>query len=119
MYCSGIAFKEGSGATVITAEDIRQNARGRQLAYWVTNDSCPPSPGCELRSKSPNPAASGVSFADVWQFAQSPRSSQAAAPRTTATMETVTLLVAKLSDCARPLARLRQLLQNRDFSAPG
>jgi len=93
-------FKEGSGATVITAEDIRQNARGRQLAYWVTNDSCPPSPGCELRSKSPNPAASGVSFADVWQFAQSPRSSQAAAPRTTATMETVTLLVAKLSDCA-------------------
>ncbi len=53
MYCSGIAFKEGSGATVITAEDIRQNARGRQLAYWVT------------------------------------------------------------------LGRLRQLLQNRDFSAPG
>jgi Domain of unknown function (DUF1906) len=73
VYCSGIAFKEGSGATVITAEDIRQNAGGRHLVYWVTNDSCPPSPGCVLRSKPPNPAASGVSFADVWQFAQSPR----------------------------------------------
>jgi Domain of unknown function (DUF1906) len=73
VYCSGIAFKEGSGATVITAEDIRQNAGGRQLVYWVTNDSCPPSPGCVLGSKAPNPAASGVSFADVWQFAQSPR----------------------------------------------
>ena len=66
-------FKEGSGATVITAEDIRQNAGGRQFSYWVTNDSCPPSQGCVLPSKPPNPAASGVSFADVWQFAQSPR----------------------------------------------
>ena len=73
VYCSGIAFKEGSGATVITAEDIRQNAGGRQFSYWVTNDSCPPSQGCVLPSKPPNPAASGVSFADVWQFAQSPR----------------------------------------------
>jgi hypothetical protein len=73
VYCSGIAFKEGSGATVITAEDIRQNAAGRQLAYWVTNDLCPPSPGCVLTGKPPNPAASGVPFADVWQFAQSPR----------------------------------------------
>jgi hypothetical protein len=72
-YCSGIAFKEGPGATVSTAEDIRQNAGGRQLVYWVTKDSCPPSPGCVLSSKPPNPAASGVSFADVWQFAQSPR----------------------------------------------
>jgi Domain of unknown function (DUF1906) len=73
VYCSGIAFKEGPGATVITAEDIRQNAGGRQLVYWVTKDSCPPSPGCVSSSKPPNPAASGVSFADVWQFAQSPR----------------------------------------------
>src|SRR5207302_2343304 len=72
VYCSGIAFEEGSGATV-TAEDIRQNAGGRRLAYWVTNDSCPPSPGCALGSKPPKPAASGVPFADVWQFAQSPR----------------------------------------------
>jgi hypothetical protein len=75
VYCSGIPFKEGSGATIITADDIQHDAGGRQLAYWVTNDSCPPSPGCVLPSKVPNPAASGVPFADVWQFAQSPRRS--------------------------------------------
>lgn len=73
VYCSGIAFKEGSGATVITAKDIRENAAGRQLAYWVTNDSCPPSPGCAFPREPPHPNTSGVSFADVWQFAQSPR----------------------------------------------
>jgi hypothetical protein len=72
VYCSGIPSKEGGGATVITAEDIRQNAAGREMKYWVTNDACPPSPGCEL-SHRPSPAASGVAFADVWQFAQSPR----------------------------------------------
>jgi hypothetical protein len=72
VYCSGIAVKEGSGATVITAEDIQQNANGRQLEYWVTNDSCPPSPGCALPDKPPNPSASGVPFADAWQFAQPP-----------------------------------------------
>jgi hypothetical protein len=72
VYCTGIAFKEGSGATVITAEDIQQNANGRQLEYWVTNDSCPPSPGCALPDKPPNPSASGVPFADAWQFAQPP-----------------------------------------------
>ena len=73
VYCSGIAYKEGSGATVITAEDIQQNASGRQLVYWVTNDSCPPSPGCVLSGKPPTPSASGVPFADAWQFTQSPR----------------------------------------------
>jgi hypothetical protein len=75
VYCSGIAFKEPySGALVITAEDIQQNAGGRHLAYWVTNDSCPPSPGCILpRGKPPNPSVSGVPFADAWQFTQSPR----------------------------------------------
>lgn len=76
VYCSGIAYKEGSGATVITAEDIRQNEGGRQLTYWVTNDSCPPSPGCVFQGKPPSPSASGVSFADVWQFTQSPRRTQ-------------------------------------------
>jgi hypothetical protein len=73
VYCSGIAFKEPSGATVITAKDIQQNAGGRQLEYWVTNDLCPPSPGCVLPGKPPSPSASGVPFADVWQFTQSPR----------------------------------------------
>lgn len=73
VYCSGIVAKESGGATVITAEDIRKNAGGRKLMYWVSNDACPPSPGCAFRKKLLIPAASGIPFADVWQFAQSPR----------------------------------------------
>jgi hypothetical protein len=73
VYCSGIAGKEKSGAGVITAEDIRENAGERQITYWVTNDACPPSPGCVAQAHPPLPGASGVDFAEVWQFAQSPR----------------------------------------------
>src|ERR1017187_8011111 len=73
VYCSGIPAKEKSGDRVITAEDVRQNARARDIAYWVTNDACPPSPGCAVPPRPLSPSASGVPFADVWQFAQSPR----------------------------------------------
>jgi Domain of unknown function (DUF1906) len=45
IYASGVAASEGHGVTVITAEDIQQNAGGRNIVYWVTNDACPPSPG--------------------------------------------------------------------------
>ena len=72
VYCSGIPAREDRNTTIITAEDIRANAQGRSITYWVTNDSCPPSPGCTA-SNPPNPAQSGVSFADIWQFVQSPR----------------------------------------------
>lgn len=71
VYCSGIAFKEDAKTSVISAADIRQNAGGRDITYWVTNDACPPSPGCTLAK--PSPSASGVGFAEIWQFAQSPR----------------------------------------------
>ena len=77
VYCSGIVFKEASGASVITAENIRQNAGGRKIAYWVTNDACPPSPGCT--TKAPLAKESGVDFADIWQFAQSPKRKDVAA----------------------------------------
>jgi hypothetical protein len=73
VYCSGIAAQEGSGSSVVTAEDIRKNAGGRQIEYWVVNDSCPPSPGCSVSRKNLSPAASGISFADIWQFSQSPK----------------------------------------------
>ena len=73
VYCSGVAFQEKGGASVITAEDIRQSSGKRDIAYWVTNDGCPPSPGCAVPRRPPSPDASGVKFADVWQFAQSPR----------------------------------------------
>ena len=72
VYCSGIPAKEGK-ATVVTADDIQQNAGGRQIAYFVTNDVCPPSPGCAFPENAPNPARSGIDFADAWQFAQSPK----------------------------------------------
>ena len=73
VYCSGISFRESSGAFVVTADDIRKNAGNRKITYWVTNDACPPSPGCAFPQIPPVPAESGVSFASVWQFAQSPR----------------------------------------------
>jgi hypothetical protein len=73
VYCSGIAAKEDGGVTVVTADDIRQNAAGRKIAYWVANDACPPSPGCAFPRKPPRPAASGTDFAEVWQYAQSPQ----------------------------------------------
>ncbi len=71
VYCSGIEAKEASGEAVVTAEDIRKNADGREIVYWVANDSCPPAPGCKAKS-TVRPQDSGVEFASVWQYAQSP-----------------------------------------------
>jgi hypothetical protein len=74
IYCSGIAAKEGSGESGITAQDIRNNAGNRKIKFWVVNDSCPPSPGCTVSAKTDlMPESSGTSFSDVWQFAQSPK----------------------------------------------
>jgi hypothetical protein len=77
IYCSGIAAKDDGN--VVTAEDIRQNAAGRQIVYWAINDACPPAPGCGFPTHPPSPAQSGVSFAEVWQFAQSPQEKDVAA----------------------------------------
>ena len=70
IYCSGQVSPDEE--RIVTAEDIRQSAGSRQIQYWVTNDACPPAPGCAFPQHPPAPAASGVSFAEVWQFAQSP-----------------------------------------------
>lgn len=72
VYCSGIDFVEADGTHIITANDIRDNAGGRDIAFWVSNDACPPSPGCAFNA-APDPHASGVPLAELWQFAQSPR----------------------------------------------
>jgi hypothetical protein len=72
VYCSGIPAKEGK-VSVVTADDIRQNSGGRAIAFFVTNDVCPPSPGCAYARKAPAPVESGVDFAEVWQYAQSPK----------------------------------------------
>lgn len=100
VYCSGIPAKDDGD--VVTAEDIRQNAADsvpeiagrsarttpsratqphttRDITFWAINDACPPSPGCVFPEHSPSPGKSGVSFAEVWQFAQSPRRTDVAA----------------------------------------
>ncbi|HLI64005.1 MAG TPA: glycoside hydrolase domain-containing protein [Terriglobales bacterium] len=73
IYCSGIPFRESDKVLVTTADDIRDNADDRKISFFISNDQCPPSPGCVFAVPPPNPAASGVPFADAWQFAQSPR----------------------------------------------
>jgi hypothetical protein len=79
VYCSGQpALDDGN---VVTAVDIREHAGDsasgqnatRDITYWITNDACPPAPGCAVSQHPPSPMQSGVSFAEVWQFAQSPQ----------------------------------------------
>jgi hypothetical protein len=79
VYCSGMPAKESGGITILTADDIRANAANRDFAFFVYNDACPPSPGCSFPAEAPEapaPSTSGVSFAQAWQFAQSPRRKQ-------------------------------------------
>jgi Domain of unknown function (DUF1906) len=71
IYCSGMRSPDEQH--VVTAEDIRESAGSRQITYWAINDACPPSPGCSFAKNPPSPTQSGVSFAEVWQFAQSPQ----------------------------------------------
>jgi hypothetical protein len=73
IYCSGIPAMERGEGGAITANDIRDGAEGRNIAFFIYDDSCPPSPGCAAPANPPSPAQSGVAFATVWQFAQSPR----------------------------------------------
>jgi hypothetical protein len=55
IYCSGIAAEEDHGTTIVTANDIRQNAHGRKIVYFITDDACPPAPGCAFPRKPPRP----------------------------------------------------------------
>jgi hypothetical protein len=76
IYCSGIAAADDGN--VVTAEDIRHSAGTRDIVYWAINDACPPAPGCAFPQRPPGPGQSGVPFAEVWQFAQSPQRKDAA-----------------------------------------
>lgn len=73
IYCSGIPFRESAGVSVVTASDIKDHAGSREIHFFISNDQCPPAPGCVFPAQPPSPVAGGVQFADVWQFAQSPR----------------------------------------------
>ena len=77
IYCSGIPNPDDGN--VVTAEDIRRSAGSRDITYWAINDACPPAPGCAFPKNPPSPAQSGVRFADVWQYAQSPQRKDVAA----------------------------------------
>lgn len=92
IYCSGIPAPDDNN--VVTAADIHEHAsdpfpssadrsvratHAREIVYWVVNDACPPSPGCAYPQHLPDPAQSGVNFAEIWQFAQSPRRKDVAA----------------------------------------
>jgi hypothetical protein len=77
IYCSGIPFKEGGGESIVTADDIRARVSLPFLFFFVYNDSCPPSLGCVYSKAAPSPSLSGVRYASVWQFAQSPRRREA------------------------------------------
>ncbi len=73
VYCSGIPAREKGGVTIITANDLQDNANGRKIVFLIYNDSCPPSPGCDFPKNPLSPQQSGIPFAAIWQFAQSPR----------------------------------------------
>jgi hypothetical protein len=72
VYCSGIAVNEQDAGSVATAADLRAQSGGRKIVYWVFNDVCPPAPGCVTSRPLLQASASGVPFAEVWQYAQSP-----------------------------------------------
>jgi hypothetical protein len=76
IYCSGMPASAGADGMVITANDIRRRAGNRDISFFVYNDACPPAPGCAISNRPPEPFESGVPFASVWQFAQSPRRHQ-------------------------------------------
>jgi hypothetical protein len=73
VYCSGIPVREGPGTSITTADDVRTQDSIYDITFWVYNDVCPTSPGCTFGQAPPLPSRSGISFAAVWQYAQSPR----------------------------------------------
>jgi hypothetical protein len=73
VYCSGIPFRESATVSVVTANDIRDQAGGREIHFFVSNDQCPLSAGCVFARTPASPEDSRLKFADAWQFAQSPR----------------------------------------------
>ena len=77
VYCSAIPVQQDQD-TVNTADDIRATARGRDITYWVVQDSCPPSPGCTFPKRPDGAATSKISYAEVWQFVRSPKQQESA-----------------------------------------
>jgi hypothetical protein len=73
VYCSGMPVEDAPGVIITTADNIRSSAKSRDISFWAYNDFCPASPGCAFPENPPPPSSSGIGYAVVWQFAQSPR----------------------------------------------
>ena len=73
VYCSGIVVDEAGGSKIVSADDIQRHIGMSDLVYWVFNDACPPSPGCNVLNEPPAPSASGVAYSSVWQYVRSPK----------------------------------------------
>ena len=86
IYCSGIDVPDGN-STISIAKDILAQERTRprktsqELAIWIVNDECPPSPGCTRTFKAMSSGLKGDNQDSVivWQYALSPRRAQFAA----------------------------------------
>jgi Domain of unknown function (DUF1906) len=78
VYCSGIPVQEDKNTFITTADDIRKTAGQRDITYWVVQDTCPPSPGCSFPRQPGSPAASKISYPEVWQFVRSPKQPESA-----------------------------------------
>ncbi len=76
IYCSGISAAKEGGEDIVTADDIRQNAGARKIVFWVTNDACPPSPGCAFPKPGPSPARQLVFLSPKFGSLPSRRSGQ-------------------------------------------
>jgi hypothetical protein len=58
---------------VSCAAQIKTAIGSDYATFWCVKPDCPPSPGCNLPSPAPNPANCGISYALVWQYAQTPK----------------------------------------------
>jgi hypothetical protein len=83
-YLSGQPSDDGPGTNgkrimITTAQDVRETVAAKHLhpvALWVSQDECPPAPGCTVEPAAVArlaPQDSGTLDAQVWQFAQSPQ----------------------------------------------
>lgn len=78
VYCSGMPVEDAPGATITTADNIRNFAKSPDITFWVFNDACPPSQGCTMQQDPPAPSKGGIAYAQIWQFVRSPRDKQTA-----------------------------------------
>ena len=116
IYCSGIPFRESSTVPVVTANDIREHAGGREIHFFASNDQCGPSPGCAFPNPALQPAESGVTFAEAWQFARVSASARDDRRLPSNLRPRWQLLSSRNDACFRPSCRCRHRELVRSFA---